>query len=49
MGARVEIRNMYNILVGNTEGKRPLGGRSRRWEDDFKVDLRFICGTVSVE
>jgi len=27
-----EIRNAYNILVGEPEGKRPLGRPRRRWQ-----------------
>jgi hypothetical protein len=27
-------------MVGNPEGKRPLGRPRRRWEDDIKMDLR---------
>jgi hypothetical protein len=31
--------------VGKTEGKMPLGGPRRRWEDNIKMDLREIrCG-----
>jgi hypothetical protein len=30
------------ILVGKPEGKRPLGGPRRRWEDNIKMDLREI-------
>jgi len=37
MGA---IRNAYNILLGNSEGKRPLGRPRRRWEDNIKMNLR---------
>jgi hypothetical protein len=29
-------------LVGRPEGKRPLGRRRRRWEDNIKMDLREI-------
>jgi hypothetical protein len=37
-----EKRNSYRILVGNPEGKRPLG-RPRRWSvEDIKIDLRQI-------
>jgi hypothetical protein len=32
----------YNILVGRPEGRRPLGRRRRRWEDNIKMDLRKI-------
>jgi hypothetical protein len=35
-----EKRNAYRILVGNPEGKRPLGRPRRRWEDNIKMDLR---------
>jgi hypothetical protein len=38
-------RNAYRILVGNPEGKRPLGRPRRRWVDNNKMDLREIgCG-----
>jgi hypothetical protein len=30
------------ILVGNPEGKRPLGRPRRRWVDNIKMDLRDI-------
>jgi hypothetical protein len=34
-----ENRNVYRVLVGNTEGKRPLGRRRRRRENNTKLDL----------
>jgi hypothetical protein len=37
-----EKRNAYRILVGNPEGKRPLGSPRRRWVDNIKMDLREI-------
>jgi hypothetical protein len=37
-----EKRNVYRILVGNSEGKRPLGRPRCRWVDDIKMDLREI-------
>jgi hypothetical protein len=33
-------RNAYTILVGNPEGKRPLGIPRRRWKDNIEIDLR---------
>jgi hypothetical protein len=30
----------YRIMVGNSEGKRPLGKPRRRWVDNIKIDLR---------
>jgi hypothetical protein len=37
-----EKRNAYRILVGNPEGKRPLGRPRHRWVDNIKMDLRDI-------
>jgi hypothetical protein len=37
-----EGRGVYKTLVGRSEGKRPLGRRRRRWEDNIKMDLREI-------
>jgi hypothetical protein len=37
-----EGRNVYTVLVGKPEGKRPLGRPRRRWEDGIKMDLREI-------
>jgi hypothetical protein len=37
-----EVRNAYSILVGKSEGRRPLGRPSRRWEDNIGMDLRGI-------
>jgi hypothetical protein len=36
-----EKRDVYRVLVGKPEGKRPLGRRRRRWED-IKVDLEEV-------
>jgi hypothetical protein len=38
----MEKRNAYRILVGNPEGKRPLGRPRRRWMDNIKINLREI-------
>ena len=41
MGKR---RGVYRILVGKSEGKRPLGRPRRRWED-IKMNLQEVgCG-----
>jgi hypothetical protein len=34
--------HIRRILVGNPEGKRPLGRSSCRWGDNIKIDLRKI-------
>jgi hypothetical protein len=35
-----EKRNTYRILVGKSEGKRPLGRQRSMWVDNIKIDLR---------
>jgi hypothetical protein len=37
-----EMRDVYNILVGNSEGKRPLGRTKRTCEHNVRMDLREI-------
>jgi len=34
-----EKRGVYRVLVGKSEGKRPLGRPRRRWEDIIKMHL----------
>jgi hypothetical protein len=34
-----EKRNVYRLLVGKPEGKRPLGRPRRRWIDNNKMDI----------
>jgi hypothetical protein len=35
-------RNPYRILVGKSEGNRPLGRPRRRWVGNIKMDFREI-------
>jgi hypothetical protein len=35
-----EVREVYMVLVGKPEGKRPLG--RRKWEDGIRMDLKKI-------
>jgi hypothetical protein len=37
-----EKRNVYSLLVGKPEGKRPLRRPRRRWIDNIKRDLLEI-------
>jgi hypothetical protein len=39
MGKR---RNVYRLLVGKSEGKRPLGRPRRTWVDNIEMDLLGI-------
>jgi hypothetical protein len=35
-------RDIYRVLTGRLEGKRPLGRPRCKWEDNIKLDLREI-------
>jgi hypothetical protein len=37
-----EKRNVYRLLVGKPEGKRPIGRPRPRWIDNIKMDLLEI-------
>jgi hypothetical protein len=40
-----ERRGVYRVLVGQIEGKRPLGRPRRKWENNIKIDLQEVeCG-----
>ena len=40
-----ERRGVYMVLVGKSEGKRPLRRPRRRWENNIKMDfLEVECG-----
>jgi hypothetical protein len=43
-----EKKNVYRILVGKSEGRKPLGKRRCSWEDNVKTDNKGT-GCVSVE
>ena len=36
---------MYRVLVGEPEGRRPVGRPRRRWVDNIRMDLQEVgCG-----
>ena len=37
-----EGRGVYRVLVGKSEGRRPLGRPRHRWEDNIRMDLREV-------
>jgi hypothetical protein len=37
-----EIRNAFETLFGNSEGKTPLGRPGHRWEDNIRMDLGAV-------
>jgi hypothetical protein len=41
-----EGRNVYTVLMGKPEGKRPLERPGRRWENGIKMGLREIVWGV---
>jgi len=43
-----ERRCIYRVLLGKTQGKRPLGRARCRWEDNIKTDLQEVgCGVLN--
>ena len=36
---------VYRVLVGEPEGKRPLGRPRCSWEDNIKMDLQEVGGS----
>jgi len=42
-----EWKDVYRVLGGEPEVKRPLGRPRRRWEDNIKMDLQEgECGSM---
>jgi hypothetical protein len=42
-----EKRDVYRVLAGKPEVKRPLGGDRHRWEGNIKMDLQEVgCGSM---
>jgi len=42
-----EEREVYRVLVGKPEGKRPLGRLRRRWVDNIRMALQEVgCGYI---
>jgi hypothetical protein len=42
-----ERRDVYMVLVGKPEGRRPLGIPRCRWGENMKMDLHEVgCGVV---
>jgi hypothetical protein len=41
----MEKRNVYMLLVGKSEGKKPLCRPRRRWVDNMNLGLRVIEGS----
>ena len=45
-----EKRGVYRVLVGEPEGKRPLGRPKHRWGDNIKMDLQEVgCGGYGLD
>jgi hypothetical protein len=41
-----EKRNLYGILVGKPEGRRPLRSRGHKWVNNMKIDCRELVPVV---
>jgi len=37
-----EVRGVYRVLLGKSEGRRPLGKPRRRWVDSIRMDLQEV-------
>ena len=42
MARMEEGRGVHKVLVGKSEGKRPVGRPRRGWEDNIKMDLQEV-------
>ena len=42
VGGMDEEREVYRVLVGKPEGRRPLGRRRHRWVDNIRMDLQEV-------
>jgi hypothetical protein len=36
------MRNVYKILIGKPERKRPFGRSRHRWEDNARMNIREV-------
>ena len=42
-----ERRDVYRVLVGKPEGRRPLGRPRHRWKANIKMHLQEVgCGSI---
>jgi hypothetical protein len=42
----VKRRDAYRVLLGQPEGKRPLGKHKLRWEDNIKTSITEIVWEI---
>jgi hypothetical protein len=43
------VASMGNVLVGKSEGKRPLGRPRSRWQDGIRMVLMRLAGGCGVD
>ena len=49
-GAYGRGEGAYTVLVGQPEGKRPLGRPRHRWVDNIRMDLQEVgCGYTRMD
>jgi hypothetical protein len=41
-----EKRNVYRLLVGKLEGKKPLGRPRHRWINNIVTYTGYVCAVV---
>jgi len=42
VASMLERKDVYRVLVGKPDGKRPLGRPRRRWKDNIRTDLQAV-------
>jgi hypothetical protein len=38
----MDTKSAYRVLMGGSEGNRPLGAPWRRWDNNIKTDLQDV-------
>jgi len=44
-----ERRGLYRVLLKRTDGKKPFGGLSHRWEDNIKMGPKNQMGEYGLD
>jgi hypothetical protein len=44
----MERTSTYSVLVGKSEGKRPLGRSGLRWQDNIKTDIQVVRSGIDL-
>ena len=42
MACMEDRRDAYRVMVGKSDGRRPLGRRRRGWDNNIKMELQEV-------